>query len=155
MLQMIHDLCENHDACFLLTLQGTYAKVTAPEPFKPFDIGAAQEPRLEASQLHEEIKLTLFDVLAGTVSVTQEHRAPRGCARPCYHLIGALPTLGDQRLKTYTFLALPLLTADGGVESPHHTDHSYEFEVRAHAPDGAAQALCLSMVRVVTPDSYR
>ena len=70
------------------------------------------------------IKITLFDVLAGTVSVTQAHQGTDGTPLA----IGSLPTTGDGALKTLTigFGALPI--RNSGSSEP------FDFEVRACPP---------------------
>uniref|UniRef100_A0A7S2GCE0 Uncharacterized protein n=1 Tax=Haptolina brevifila TaxID=156173 RepID=A0A7S2GCE0_9EUKA len=91
------------------------------------------------------IKVTLFDVLAGTVRLTQAHLTDEGLAQ----LTEPMATTGDGVLKTFTFVVDSTLR----VRSADST-YLYDFEVTAEAVSGAAQALVLSMVRVVKTGNH-
>jgi hypothetical protein len=60
-VELIERVCNEHEggASFVLTLQAADTAFDAPELFEPFDIKAAQEPKLAASSLHGEIKLII------------------------------------------------------------------------------------------------
>ena len=81
------------------------------------------------------IKVTIFDVYAGTLSVTQDHLAGA--------TIGSGATTGDRTLKTFTFAFASLGVRAAGSASP------FDFEVKATTTAGSAQPLCLSFVRVI------
>ena len=97
---------------------------------------APQRPLLGAV-----IKVSFFDVRAGSVRLTQAHTAAAGGAPT---LVGfPIRTLGDGQLKTVTFVAerLPV--------RPLGTSSAFDFEVRAFDLSGNPQPLVLSMVRVI------
>ena len=59
--ELMQRVCNEHEggASFVLTLQAADAAFDVPELFEPFDIKAAQDPKLAASSLHSEIKLII------------------------------------------------------------------------------------------------
>ena len=101
------------------------------------------------------IKVSLFDVLPGSVSLTQAHRAlvADGGAP---HSLGTFSTTGDGALKTYTFISAELYYRTDEEAHPSqghktfpHAPNPYDFEVRAHDANGTPQTLVVSMVRVI------
>ena len=91
------------------------------------------------------VKVTLFDVLPGTVRLVQAHRAAEATATDgLFELAPPLQTTGDQGLKTLTFVVSSVLAV-----RPPGSDLPFDFEVRAEDAAGAPQALVVSMVRVV------
>jgi len=97
---------------------------------------APQRPLLGAV-----IKVSLFDVFAGSVRLTQAHTAAAGSAPT---LVGfPIRTVGDGQLKTVTFVAELLPVRPLGSSS------TFDFEVRAFDVSGNPQPLVLSMVRVI------
>ena len=95
---------------------------TAPRGVFGFEIDrrfayAPSNPLLSAA-----IKVSLFDVLDGTVSVTQAHHTYLGADDEPPRSLGSQPTLGDGQLKTYTFVAAPL---DRRRDASHHSSHGH------------------------------
>ena len=87
------------------------------------------------------VKVSFFDVLVGSVRLTQAHTAAAGGAPT---LVGfPIRTVGDGQLKTVTFVASQLPVR------PLGSNRSFDFEVRAFDLSGLPQALCVSMVRVI------
>ena len=85
--------------------------------------------------------MSLFDVFAGSVRLTQAHTAAAGSAPT---LVGfPIRTVGDGQLKTVTFVAELLPVRSLGSSS------TFDFEVRAFDLSGNPQPLVLSMVRVI------
>jgi hypothetical protein len=85
--------------------------------------------------------VSLFDVFAGSVRLTQAHTAAAGSAPT---LVGfPIRTVGDGQLKTVTFVTERLPVRPLGSSS------TFDFEVRAFDVSGNPQPLVLSMVRVI------
>ena len=85
--------------------------------------------------------MSLFDVFAGSVRLTQAHTAAAGSAPT---LVGfPIRTVGDGQLKTVTFVTERLPVRPLGSSS------TFDFEVRAFDVSGNPQPLVLSMVRVI------
>ena len=60
-VEQIAEVCDEHqgDVFFVLTLKKHSTDFSAPTKFEAFDIGQADAQRLEASKLHDEIKLII------------------------------------------------------------------------------------------------
>jgi hypothetical protein len=87
------------------------------------------------------IKVSLFDVFAGTVRLTQAHTAAVGGAPT--PIGDPILTVGDGQLKTLTFVTSQLPVRPLGSAS------AFDFEVRAFDATGLPQPLVVSMVRVI------
>ena len=98
-----------------------------------------------ASPLHDAlIKVTLFDVHAGDVSVVVIAENGEGASPPKERQLDSLPTIGDGDLKTLTFVASKL-----DLRPAVDTAYPFDFEVRAVDRSGAMLPLVVSMVRVI------
>jgi len=118
---------------------------TAPKGVIGFTFSSAFA-RSDSKPLYAAVvKVSLFDVAAGTVRLTQAFRADDDDGS-VHELAGALPTNGDGKLKTLTFV----VSSAFQVRSSLSTE-PYDFEVRAADASGqeGTQPLVISMVRVI------
>jgi hypothetical protein len=149
-----------HGASWMTAVPHDWIAHAAPRGVIGFEIDRRFIHAVASPLLSAVIKVTLFDVLAGQVSVTQAHVSSSTSGGSALNSLGSQSTVGDGALKTFTFAAAPLLyrtneeahAAHGHRQYPHHSQ-PFDFEVRAVDSNGTPQPLVLAMVRVVKTNS--
>ena len=87
------------------------------------------------------LKVTIFDVFAGKLQVTQAHQPSAADGAP--RLVGEHTTSGGTALRTFTVAFSSLPVREDGSPLP------FDLEVRATDVAGSAQPLVLSMIRII------